>query len=95
MSESTMVVDEQQQHNQDIKENTTEDPTENTIENITENMTENTITSLESTKEWDARMELALFNAISRCKPVGNNKILIFPSVIKTSSRNSQTLQNY
>lgn len=23
-------------------------------------------------KEWDARMELALFNAISRCKPVGN-----------------------
>lgn len=23
-------------------------------------------------KEWDARMELALFNAISHCKPVGN-----------------------
>jgi hypothetical protein len=25
-----------------------------------------------STKEWDADMELALLNAISRCKPVGN-----------------------
>lgn len=28
-------------------------------------------------KEWDADMELALLNAISRCKPVGNEILKI------------------
>lgn len=31
--------------------------------------------TFEQNKEWDAGMELALLNAISRCKPVGKIKI--------------------
>lgn len=27
--------------------------------------------NFDNSKEWDAQMELALLNAISRCKPVG------------------------
>lgn len=36
---------------------------ENTLMEVGTNLSE---------KEWDAGMELALLNAISRCKPVGN-----------------------
>lgn len=56
MSEA-MMVDEQLQYNE---------------ETTTDRLNELASSSMENTKEWDARMELALFNAISRCKPVGN-----------------------
>jgi hypothetical protein len=47
--------------------------TNNNVDDIVK--VENTLMEAEtnlSEKEWDAGMELALLNAISRCKPVGN-----------------------
>ncbi|CEG69825.1 hypothetical protein RMATCC62417_05829 [Rhizopus microsporus] len=40
-------------------------------------------------KEWDARMELALFNAISRCKPVGIHKHFRIISIQKQFNQNN------
>ncbi|KAI8881305.1 CT20-domain-containing protein [Backusella circina FSU 941] len=41
------------------------------------------------TKEWDAGMELALLNAIARCKPVGIHKHFRIISVQKQFNQNS------
>lgn len=40
--------------------------------------------NFDSTKEWDAQMELALLNAISRCKPVGEKTKNIYTCVART-----------
>ncbi|KAG1110263.1 hypothetical protein G6F42_015388 [Rhizopus arrhizus] len=40
-------------------------------------------------KEWDAGMELALLNAISRCKPVGIHKHFRIISVQRQFNQNS------
>ncbi|KAI9351855.1 chromatin modification-related protein EAF7-domain-containing protein [Pilaira anomala] len=45
--------------------------------------------TFEQNKEWDAGMELALLNAISRCKPVGIHKHFRIISVQKQFNQNS------
>ncbi|KAI9273746.1 chromatin modification-related protein EAF7-domain-containing protein [Sporodiniella umbellata] len=73
MSDSTTTADDHSQYTPEIKEEASE----------------NMISNLESTKEWDARMELALFNAISRCKPVGIHKHFRIISIQKQFNQNS------
>ncbi|KAG1148923.1 hypothetical protein G6F37_002882 [Rhizopus arrhizus] len=69
-----MMVDEQLQYNE---------------ETTTDRLNELASSSMENTKEWDARMELALFNAISRCKPVGIHKHFRIISIQKQFNQNS------
>ncbi|KAG2204480.1 hypothetical protein INT46_005409 [Mucor plumbeus] len=64
--------------------------TNNNVDDIVK--VENTLMEAEtnlSEKEWDAGMELALLNAISRCKPVGIHKHFRIISVQRQFNQNS------